>query len=1441
MYFLERGQISKMGRRRIIRNSHEEEIFNARRRARNNRNQRKRRMKTKKLRKLPKSLAEWVKKSRKRIVDSVLEHYIGPMDVECYHCYAKHFAEEMVNNKIHVRSFNDCCSHGAVPIHSFDHFPSKLRQLFERKHELSMEFLNNIRRYNSAFSFASFNARLINFIGQRFGPYCFKIQGDIYYLINTALYPEPDKAASYGQLFILDPSEANQERLHVMSELNGKLLGIIDKIIRLKNIFAKSYTMMKQQIEKLESKARKSGIPIPDVQMSFLPRKGLDARRYNPQQSNEVALIFTTTADGEIPDTFVTIRNEATESLEYVSSMDPKVEPFIYPMFYPCGNYGWHRDMCRQNSTRRITRSAYIKNLIAVREGFNPFLTGSRLFQQWIVDNYVKIEKDRLEYCRSHQRELRCDTYQNLIDYMETEAQKSGKKIGKMIILPSTFIGSPRNMAQNYQDAMAIVRKYGKPDLFITMTCNPNWREIRENLLPGQQPCDRPDIVARVFNLKKNALLDTVISEEIFGKVQAWVYVVEFQKRGLPHIHLLVTLRSNYKITCPEVVDRLISAEIPDPDEESELFAIEMKNMIHGPCGNWCLVNGKCSKHFPKQFQSETSMDKDGYPCYRRRDIGKYYARPNEYIVDNRFVVPYSPELLKKFNCHCNVEVVSSIKAVKYLFKYCYKGHDAASVMMHGSAANTCGEDLVHDEIHEHIEARYVGPVEACWRILGKELQAKSHPVIRLPIHLPNDQNITIHSDVERLTLDDILEQKNMLLDYFALNARDDDAKQYLYADIPKNYTFKKTKINGRDTWNWTKRKRCFKTIGRMYSVSPGQQELFHLRLLLLTVRGATSFEILKTVNGSQHSSFTSACIALGLVANDDEWNRALQEAELWMMPSYLRRLFTRILIHCNPLNPGELWSAFKESMSEDFCRSMDSTSAQICALKHIENHLNQEGMSLKRFPTMPIVEVDGQEQSNEIDRDKMTEKGTAHYITLNDDQKAIIDTIVNSVKEVQAETDRRFYIDGPGGSGKTFLYTTLWYLLTGIGKKVSTMAFTGIAATLLPHGKTVHKTFGLAVPLYSDSASSIKIGTKEARMLETTDIFIWDEAPMAPRYALEGMDRILRDIMDNNSPFGGKVVVLGGDFRQLLPVNIRSIRAETVNLSIKYSYLWNSFKIFSLTKNMRTLAEEIEFSQFLLKVGSGELNDEDDNMELPEICLNKEDVNIANEVFGSFLKKKQYKKASRCAILAARNCDVDDLNAKTLELLDIQTEKVYTSIDETQNCNGNDKINLDLLPEYLNSLNPVGFPPHELRLRQFCIIMLIRNLSINEGLCNGTRLLVLELGTNVLRCEILTGDKKGDIVFLHRIILICENVYPFSFARRQFPVKLAFAITINKSQGQTFDKIGIDLRRDVFNHGQLYVALSRVRSWKSLVIYLGSQRQSNHVKNYVYKELLRE
>ncbi len=133
--------------------------------------------------------------------------------------------------------------------------------------------------------------------------------------------------------------------------------------------------------------------------------------------------------------------------------------------------------------------------------------------------------------------------YRGLADALHRGDHEEGS-IGRATVLPSSFTGGPRYMQQHYQDAMALRRHFGKPDLFrvITITCNPNWREIKESLLPTQQPHDRQDLCARVFHLKEKALMADLTDHWVFGKVVAHLHVIEFQKRGLPHAHSVIII-----------------------------------------------------------------------------------------------------------------------------------------------------------------------------------------------------------------------------------------------------------------------------------------------------------------------------------------------------------------------------------------------------------------------------------------------------------------------------------------------------------------------------------------------------------------------------------------------------------------------------------------------------------------------------------------------------------------------------------------------------------------------------------------------------------------------------------------------------------------------------------------------------------------------------------
>jgi hypothetical protein len=181
--------------------------------------------------------------------------------------------------------------------------------------------------------------------------------------------------------------------------------------------------------------------------------------------------------------------------------------------------------------------------------------------------------------------------------------------------------------------------------------------------------------------------------------------------------------------------DKFVSAEIP-PENDPILREYVLTHMIHGPCGNSsapCWKDGKCSRGYPKSFKEETEIPEDGYPIYKRRNNGmqakKKIAGGREVDIDNRWVVPYNPYLLKRFNCHINVEICSTVTAVKYMYKYIHKGSDRLAVGIADAGNNI-------NEIQNYLDCRYISPPEACWRILGFGLHNHSHSVERQPTYL---------------------------------------------------------------------------------------------------------------------------------------------------------------------------------------------------------------------------------------------------------------------------------------------------------------------------------------------------------------------------------------------------------------------------------------------------------------------------------------------------------------------------------------------------------------------------------------------------------------------------------------------------------------------------------------------------------------------------------
>ncbi|XP_074109302.1 uncharacterized protein LOC141534058 [Cotesia typhae] len=868
---------------------------------------------------------------------------------------------------------------------------------------------------------------------------------------------------------------------------------------------------------------------------------------------------------------------------------------------------------------------------------------------------------------------------------------------------------------------------------------------------------------------------------QIFGETRCHMYTIEWQKRGLPHVHILLWLVEKIR---PESIDQIICAELPDPDINPHLYQVITTTMIHGPCGSLnfnssCMVDSKCTKKYPKQFLNETQTGEDGYPKYRRRspeDDGKTF-KLNGVEIDNRWIVPYNPVLSHTFGAHINVENCNSIKSIKYICNYLNKGSDQASFTV---------QDF--DEVTKYQAGRYISSSEAVWRILRFPIHDRFPSVMHLTVHLENGQRIYF-------TEEDVVEKvinppKTTLMAFFELCQVDDFAKTLLYVEVPAYYVWKNNRFERRKK-------------GRVYTVHPGNTECYHLRLLLHEIRGPTSFSALKTVNGVIHPTFQAACRALGLLEDDANWYSTLEEACISDLPYKIRELFAIMLVFCQIDDPPKLWEKYRDYLSEDIKREVEQNGGNVellldviynkCLILLEDIVISMSGKTLLQFGLHSLTRdesfiLNNRQYLRELSYDTayLSKVVAENVPKLNIEQEKVYNEILNSII---ADSGQLYFLDAPGGTGKMFLINLLLAKIRSEKKIALAVASSGIAATLINGGKTAHSAFKLPLNLGSSESPLCNISKQSdmAHVLRKTKIIIWDECTMAHKNGVEALNILLQDIRGCDRIMGGITVMLAGDFRQTLPIVPRGTRADEVKACIKSSILWPSVKVLSLTINMRVhlqpnLKAE-EFSKILIDIGNGEIPEDEGRIKLSYInCQNIPDlITLTDKIYpnidkagdncSSWLKER--------AILTPTNEKVDCINNFLLEKLPTEPVK-YQSVDKVLE----DEEAVHYPVEILHTLNPPGIPSHVLQLKVGTPIMLLRNLNPPK-LCNGTRLQVKALHKNIIEAMIFTGKYEGETVFIPRIPLIPSN-YHFEFKRLQFPVKVCYAMTINKAQGQS-------------------------------------------------------
>eukprot|EP00267_Zea_mays_P028013 XP_008657432.1 ATP-dependent DNA helicase PIF1-like [Zea mays] len=390
---------------------------------------------------------------------------------------------------------------------------------------------------------------------------------------------------------------------------------------------------------------------------------------------------------------------------------------------------------------------------------------------------------------------------------------------------------------------------------------------------------------------------------------------------------------------------------------------------------------------------------------------------------------------------------------------------------------------------------------------------------------------------------------------------------------------------------------------------------------------------------------------------------------------------------------------------------------------------------------------------------------------TLNEEQKPAYEKILSVVDTSNGSV---FFVDGPGGTGKTYLYKALLAVLRSQDKIAVATATSGVAASIMPGGRTAHSRFKIPLTIEDGAICTFTKQSGTSKLLQKASLLIWDEASMAKRQSIEALDNSMRDIMGRpDLPFGGKTILFGGDFRQVLPVVRKGSRAQIVAASLWSSYLWESMCHLKLVRNMRAKSDPW-FAEYLLRVGSGtEKVNNDGDVRLPdEVCVpytsdDRDLDRLIDDIYPSLnenMSNTSY--ITSRAILTTRNDWVDMINMRMIDRFQWE-QMMYHSFDTVV-----DDPNNYYPSEFLNPLTPNGLPPHVLKLKIGCPIMLLRNIDPANGLCNGTRLVVRGFQKNSIDAEIVLGQHAGMHVFLPRIPLCPsdDEIFPLHFKRKQFP-----------------------------------------------------------------------
>nr|GEX68627.1 uncharacterized protein [Tanacetum cinerariifolium] len=606
------------------------------------------------------------------------------------------------------------------------------------------------------FAFTSMGGKVDNSVNRRGrGPYVFCLHGQTYHSMGSLLPQE--ESVFYNNIHVLfsSNSSGSSGRSNSKNPIDRDIMNEVKDVLDTSSDLVKTFSRARDQYNEDSEQ---------NIRIKLVAKRGRDGQTYNLPTSNEVASLIVGDFDTCIEQRDIVIEKHR-EGLNRINIFHPLCLPLQYPLLMLCGQDGYHLEISHRKKYGEPAIDKKYKT-VSMREWFsyqiqdhtnqeNLFTRTRRLFQQFLLDGYTIVERERLYFHRAKQSKLRCDTYSNICSSIAA-GNTDPIVLGKPVVLSSLFTGGQMYMRQNYMDAMALCR-------------------------------------------------------------------------------------------CKD-----------DPSQA-------------------CMVDKKCSKHFPKKFMQHSSVDLKGYPVYRRRDDSKYVEKSGHHL-HNTFVIPYNATLLKRYQCHINVEWCNQTRSIKYLFKYINEGPNRVSAEL------------------------YEPDTTAACRLFGFEVQYRTPSVERLSFHLLGEQQVLY---VENPDLETVLHKPSIGHSIFEgwmkINELYSAARELTYVEFPTKYVWNAPKRI------WTLRKQG-KSIGRIHNVSISTGDAFYCRMLLNSAKGCRTHDEIKKVNGVVYPTYKEACYATSLSEDDKEYIACIKDATHWETAEHLRELFVTLLSQKELTMPLSVW-----------------------------------------------------------------------------------------------------------------------------------------------------------------------------------------------------------------------------------------------------------------------------------------------------------------------------------------------------------------------------------------------------------------------------------------------------------------------------------------------------------------------------------------------------